>query len=119
MAYILVFSLAGILLFAALRSASGQRLLGRLVEVLETYPPLLYLLTIPNLIVGVTLGPHWPTTHNLFSDWANLTDSFLTFCLSFVIASNRGFLDLLVRRLTPLRPLFGLKDRRSWQGSRA
>jgi glucans biosynthesis protein C len=97
-AYILVFSLVGIPLFAGLRSQWGQRALGWMVRTFEACPPLLYLIQIPNLLVSVTLGPHWPTTHNLTSDWANLTGSFLTFLWGFVMASNRGFLDLITRR---------------------
>jgi glucans biosynthesis protein C len=97
-AYILVFSLVGVPLFALVRGPAGQRMIDRMVRSFEAYPPLLYLIQIPNLVVALTLGPHWPTTHNLTSDWANLTSTFITFLWGFVIASNRSFLDLITRR---------------------
>lgn len=96
--YILVFSLLGIPLFRALRSAAGQRIVDALVNAFRRWPPLLYAVNVPNLLVAVTLGPHWPATHNLVSDWATLTGAFLTFLWGFIIASNRGFLDLITRR---------------------
>jgi glucans biosynthesis protein C len=97
-AYILVFSLVGLPLFRAIRTARGQRWISAMVATFERHPPLLYAVTLPNIIVALTLGPHWPTTHNLVSDWANLTGTFLTFLWGFIIASNRGFLDLLTQR---------------------
>jgi surface polysaccharide O-acyltransferase-like enzyme len=59
---------------------------------------LLYLINVPNLLVGVYLGPHWPATHNLVADWANFTGAFLTFLWGFTVASNTRFLDLITRR---------------------
>ena len=55
---------------------------------------------LPNLLVSCALGPHWPTTHNLVSDWANFTGTLRTFLWGFIIASNRGFLELITRRRT-------------------
>ena len=97
-AYILVFSLVCIPLFAAIRSAAGQRALTAMVQAFERWPALIYLINVPNILVGVYLGPHWPTTHNLTSDWANLTGTLLTFLWGFAIASNPGFLNLITRR---------------------
>jgi glucans biosynthesis protein C len=97
-AYILVFSLIGIPLFAAIRSERGQRLVSAMVRTFEKWPVLVYLINVPNILAGVLLGPHWPATHNLTADWANFTGTFLTFLWGFVIASNRGFLDLITRR---------------------
>jgi hypothetical protein len=98
LAYILVYSLVCIPVFRALRGASGQRAIDRAVSGMEAWPVLLYLINVPNLLVGVFLGPHWPTTHNLVADWANFTGSLLTFLWGFTIASNRRFLDLITRR---------------------
>ena len=97
-AYILVFSLIGIPLFAFLRSEGGQRCVDALVRTFERAPVLVYLINIPNILVGVFLGPHWPNRNNLTSDWANFTGTFVTFLWGFTIASNRGFLDLITRR---------------------
>jgi hypothetical protein len=58
----------------------------------------LYTLTIPSLVVAVTLGPRWPTMPNLIADWANLTGSLITFLWGFVFASDVRLLDLLTRR---------------------
>lgn len=96
--YILTYSLVGIPVFATLRSAAGQRAIGRMVALFERMPPALYLVNLPNLVVGMLLGPHWPTTNNLIADWANLTGAFLTFLWGFIIASNKPFLDLITRR---------------------
>jgi surface polysaccharide O-acyltransferase-like enzyme len=97
-AYILVFSLAGIPLFAALRSGPGRRALAALVRGLERWPPLLYLLNVPTVCVGLFLEPRWPTTLILVNDWANLCGGLLYFLLGFLIASERRFLDLVTRR---------------------
>jgi glucans biosynthesis protein C len=96
--YILVFSLAGIPLFAWLRGTGGQQAVSRLVAFFEQVPPALYLVNFPNLLVGVLLGPRFPTTNALIGDWANLAGSFLTFVWGFTIASNGPVLDLLTRR---------------------
>jgi glucans biosynthesis protein C len=97
-AYILVFSLAGIPLFATLRSGPGQRALATFVHGLERWPLLLYLLTVPMLCVGLFLEPHWPVTLMLINDWANFCNGLLYFLLGFLIASERRFLDLVTRR---------------------
>jgi glucans biosynthesis protein C len=97
-AYILVFSLAGIPLFAALRSGPGRRALAALVSALERWPPLLYLLNVPTVCVGLFLEPHWPTTFMLVNDWANLCGGLLYFLLGFLVASEQRFLELVTRR---------------------
>jgi glucan biosynthesis protein C len=96
--YILVFSLVGIPAFAALRSDTGRRTLAAMVRLFERHPASLYLIGLPSLLVAVTLGPHWPTTHNLVADWANLTGSFVTFLWGFIAVVSPGFLDHLTRR---------------------
>ena len=96
--YILVYSLAGIPVFAFFRSATGQRALAAFARFLNANRVGVYLINIPSLIVAFTLGPHWPTTHNLISDWANLTGCFVTFLCGFVIASSPALLDLIERR---------------------
>ncbi len=97
-AYILVFSLAGIPLFAALRSGPGGRALAALVRGLERRPPLLYLLGVPAVCVGLFLEPRWPVTLILINDWANFCIGLLYFLIGFLIASERRFLDLVTRR---------------------
>lgn len=96
--YILVYSLISIPIFAAIRSAAGQRAVDAMVRAFDRWPPLVYLINMPNILVGVFLGPHWPNTHNLVADWANFTGTLITFLWGFTIASNRGFLDLITRR---------------------
>jgi glucan biosynthesis protein C len=96
--YIFVYSLAGIPFFGWTRSAPGQRALAALVDWFDRHPSALYLITLPNLFVGMALGPFWPTTHNLVADWNNLTGSFLTFLWGFAIGSTPRFLDHITRR---------------------
>lgn len=97
-AYLLVYSLIGIPLFAFLRGAHGRQLLSGLASALDRHPWAVYLINLPSLAVALTLGPHWPVTHNLIADWANLTGSFITFLWGFVIASTPALLDLVERR---------------------
>jgi len=96
--YILVYSLIGIPIFAYLRSDSGQRALGALGRFFCSSPVAVYLVNLPSIAVALMLGPKWPTTHNLVSDWANFTGSFITFLWGFVIASSPAILDLIERR---------------------
>ncbi len=111
-AYILVFSLVGIPAFAFLKGSSGRRFVSWMASQFERYPFTLYLISVPSLLVALSLGPHWPTTHNLVADWANLIGSFVTFLWGFVIASERRLLDLIQRRrrefLCVALVLFGL-----------
>jgi surface polysaccharide O-acyltransferase-like enzyme len=97
-AYILVYSLVGIPLFAFLRGDRGKRLTASLADALDRWRIAIYLCNIPSLLIGLTLGPHWPTRNNLIEDWANLTGSFVTFLWGFVICSQPRILDLLTRR---------------------
>lgn len=92
-AYLLVYSLAAIPLFGALRRCGAA-----LATWLTRWPAAFYLINVPSMIVAYTLGPHWPTTHNLVADWANLTGSFMTFLWGFVFASTPALLDLVERR---------------------
>jgi hypothetical protein len=94
-AYLLVYSLVGIPLFKALQNAHVARWLVRAVN---AHPAVVYFINIPSLAAALTLGPRWPTTHNLIADWANLIGSFLTFLWGFAIAASPGFLDAIERR---------------------
>jgi len=96
--YVLVYALAGIPLFRFLRSPRGVAWVGRFADALERWPLAVYFVNVPNLVVGMVLGPHWPTTNNLIADWANLLGSALTFYWGFVFASDRRLLDLVTRR---------------------
>lgn len=57
-----------------------------------------YAAALPNLLAGITLGPHFPTTHALFGDWANLIGTWLTFVWGYVFASDGRLLDMLTAR---------------------
>ncbi len=97
-AYLFVFVTAGLPVLWWLRTAPGQRLIDRLAALLERHPWTLYLVGCPSVAVAMLLGPRWPTTNNLTSDWANLIGSFVTFLWGFVLCSRRSMLDLLERR---------------------
>ncbi len=96
-AYILVYSLACMPLFALLKSGAGRRFVESLARAAER-GAVIYLFSIPSLAVAVWLGPRWPVTHNLIADWANLTGSLLTFLWGFIICGNERFLGTLQRR---------------------
>ena len=95
--YILVYSLLVLPLSAVLRSAAGRAFSNGPVRLCER-PGVIYLVNIPNIVVAVILGPRWPVTHDLTSDWANFTGSLLTFLWGFLICGNERFLDLIERR---------------------
>jgi glucans biosynthesis protein C len=97
-AYLLVYSLVGIPLFGFLRTEAGKRAMGSLSRFLTTHPLSIYLINVPSLVAGVTLGPRWPVTHNLTSDWANLIGSIITFLWGFFVAANPLMLDTIERR---------------------
>lgn len=91
--YVLVYALATIPIYARMRRFAAM--FGDWVSISRWR---IYAVTIPNLIIGMTLGPHFPTTNALFGDWANLLGAWLTFCWGFVFASNERLLDLVQRR---------------------
>jgi hypothetical protein len=97
-AYVFVFALVSIPLFALARSTAGKQALSALATAMERHPAAIYLINVPSLIAGILLGPHWPTTHNLTADWANLTGTWITFLWGFVFASERRLLDVVTRR---------------------
>jgi glucan biosynthesis protein C len=97
-AYVLVFALFSIPFFAWLRSETGRRFLAVFASWMERWWLAIYLVNVPNLLVGIFLGPHWPTANNLFADWANLCGTWLTFLWGFTFASERRLLDVLTRR---------------------
>lgn len=96
--YVLVYALASIPLFALARGDAGKRALAAFAGAIERWAPAIYAVTIPNIVVGIVLGPRWPTTHNLVADWANLTGAWLTFLWGFVFASETRLLDTVTRR---------------------
>ena len=95
--YILVFSLTMLPVFALLRSERGQAAISTLAGACRR-PGIIYLINLPSIAVALVLGPHWPTTHNLVADWANLIGSLVTFLWGFVFASSPQLLEILERR---------------------
>lgn len=97
-AYVFVFSLIGIPVFAFLRGERGRALVARLAGFLRAHRAAIYLVNLPSIAVALSLGPRWPVTHNLIADWANFTGSFVTFLWGFVFASSPALLDVVERR---------------------
>jgi glucans biosynthesis protein C len=95
--YILTYSLLGLPLFALFRAPWGRALVDRLARLCE-FPGFIYLLNIPSIIAAVILGPRWPVTNNLTSDWANVAGALLTFLLGFIICGSDRFLSMIERR---------------------
>lgn len=96
-AYLLVFSLTLLPVFALLRGARGQAAIAALAGACRR-PWVIYLINLPSMAVALLLGPHWPTTHNLIADWANLLGSLVTFLWGFVFASSPQLLEMVERR---------------------
>ncbi|HYD42575.1 MAG TPA: acyltransferase family protein [Anaeromyxobacter sp.] len=97
-AYVLVFSIAGLPLLLAIRSAAGARAIDAAVRRCGRWPPALYLMVVPSALVIALLGPRWPTTYNLVADWANLCGGLVFFLWGFAVASSRAWLDLVTAR---------------------
>ena len=95
--YILTYSLLCLPLFAALRTAAGRAFSDTLARLCDR-PGIVYLVNVPNIVAAVILGPRWPVTNNLTSDWANFTGSLLTFVWGYILCGNPRFLDLVQRR---------------------
>lgn len=96
--YIWIFSIVLLPVFFAFKSDAARRTIGVMASVIEKHWFAIYLVNIPSLAVALTLGPHWPTTHNLIADWANLTSCAITLLWGFVFASETRLLDVLTRR---------------------
>jgi glucan biosynthesis protein C len=95
--YILIYSLAGIPLFALLRAPAGRTFVARLARSCEL-PGFIYLLPIPGIAAAILLEPHWPSVLDFIHDWANVTVSFLMFLWGFIICGSEPFLNLIERR---------------------
>jgi surface polysaccharide O-acyltransferase-like enzyme len=97
-AYVFVYALVGIPLFAAMRRPAGIRVLDAVTRALERHRFALYLLPVPVALVMVVLGPYWPTTHGLIDDFANLIASFMVFLWGYLFARDRRLLDVVTAR---------------------
>jgi glucans biosynthesis protein C len=95
--YILTYCVIGLPVFALLRSRAGRAMVEGLVRLCEI-PGFIYLINVPNMVAAWYLGPRWPSTMNLVSDWANLTGYFLTFLWGCALCSSTHFLDLVQGR---------------------
>jgi surface polysaccharide O-acyltransferase-like enzyme len=95
--YLLVYSLTMMPVFSFFRSERGQAAISALAGACRR-PGMIYLINLPSIAVALLLGPHWPTTHNLVADWANLIGSLVTFLWGFVFASSPQLLEILERR---------------------
>ncbi|HEY0751873.1 MAG TPA: acyltransferase [Chitinophagaceae bacterium] len=91
-AYLLVFSLICIPLFYYFRSATGKRMLTRLTEFISKGSNI-FLILLPALIINLSLGPLFPTTHNLIEDWANFAGSLYVFLLGYLFAFNENLME--------------------------
>ncbi|HXZ80196.1 MAG TPA: acyltransferase [Terriglobales bacterium] len=95
--YIFSYSLLGLPLFVLLLSSSGRSVVDRLARLCE-HRGFIYLINIPIVAAALMLVPHWPTTYNLISDWANFTVSLLYFLMGFVVCGSQRFLNLVESR---------------------
>jgi hypothetical protein len=98
LAYVLVFSLAGLPVLLWLKNNGRERVITPLTRTLETRPLAVYGLALPSILATVLLSHRWPVAYNLISDWANVTSSLILFVWGFVFASEPRLLALLTRR---------------------
>jgi hypothetical protein len=74
--YIFVYSLLLLPIVKFARTEHGQKRLGQ-ISAHFAKGRRLYLIALPFAILSNTLGPLFPTTHNLINDWNNFTQTFL------------------------------------------
>jgi len=79
LAYLFVFSRLGLPLFRYLRSGPGLRFIGKMAEFVQK-PASFISFFIPIAVIEASLRGLYPSSHNLYNDWAN----FLTFGILFV-----------------------------------
>jgi glucans biosynthesis protein C len=96
--YVLVFSIAGMPLLMLIRSAAGMRIVEAAARFCARWRPAIYLMAVPSFLVAALLGPRWPVTYDLVSDWANLCAGLVLFLWGFIIASSSAWLDLVTAR---------------------
>jgi peptidoglycan/LPS O-acetylase OafA/YrhL len=97
-AYVLAFSIAGMPLLILIRSAAGARAIETAVRLCARWRPAIYLMAVPGALVAALLGPRWPVTYDLVSDWANLCGGLVLFLWGFAVASSGAWLDLITAR---------------------
>jgi len=96
--YVLVFSIAGLPLLMLIRSTTGRRTIEAAAGVCVRWRPAIYLMALPSALVAGVLGPRWPTTYDLVSDWANLCAGLVMFLWGFALACSNTWLDLVTAR---------------------
>jgi hypothetical protein len=96
--HVLVFSTAGIPVLMLIRSAAGRRALEGAARVCSRWRPAIYLMAVPSALVAGILGPRWPVTYDLFSDWANVCAGLVMFLWGFALASSSTWLELVTAR---------------------
>ncbi len=96
--YVLVFSIVGMPLLMLIRSRAGTRALAAAVRACARWRPAIYLMVVPSALVAGLLGPRWPVTYDLVSDWANLCAGLILFLWGFALASSTAWLELITAR---------------------
>jgi hypothetical protein len=96
LAYVLVYALISVPIFKYAMSEKGALLIKKVAAFFER-PGRVFLFIVPLIVSDILLRPHWPTTHNLVEDWANLTFSYIIFLYGFVICSSDSFSETLQR----------------------
>jgi glucans biosynthesis protein C len=83
-AYALLFALAALPLFRALRTGRGRVWLDACATWLGR-PRRIFLLALPVMASEMALRASWPTTHALVGDWANLSTYFILFVYGYAL----------------------------------
>jgi glucans biosynthesis protein C len=91
--YLWVYSLIGIPIFLTFRTKLGQHFLAKFYQFI-LHPIRIYLMMIPFMILFWMWDKTSPTTHNLFHDRLNFTNSFLLVILGFVLGQTPKFWEM-------------------------
>jgi glucan biosynthesis protein C len=94
--YIFVYSLLILPLTKYFQSQNGTRFLDRFTAYFAQGYRIYWIIT-PFLILTHTLGPFFPTTHDLIHDWNNFSQTFLVFLWGYVIGIRPEWIQAMVR----------------------
>jgi hypothetical protein len=93
-AYLFVFSLISLPIFAYRHSAVGK-VFSNNSAVFFSKGYNMYLIFLPALLLHFFLDKYFPTTHNLIWDWANFSVSWFVFLVGYWLATDERFMERL------------------------
>lgn len=104
--YLFFISIVALPLFLYLKKDRGKQEISKMANFIAKGQAI-FLLSIPIILVNISLRWLFPMTHDFVSDWAIITNYLLIFLLGFLIVSNKLFEDSIDRNKI-LALIFGI-----------